>query len=128
MHELVKTIRRRRPLTVICYTGFTLEELRAGESPGVEEFLSEVDVLIDGRYVESLNDNRGWRGSSNQRIHFLSGIYRDREDAFINRRRDTEIVLFEDHYLVVGIKPQHMVQGPEHTSIVVCHQGETAEN
>jgi hypothetical protein len=30
-----------------------------------------MDILIDGPYIESLNDDSGLRGSSNQRVHIL---------------------------------------------------------
>ena len=49
-----------------CYTGYTLEELKAS---GKEEILKYIDVLVDGRYIDELRDlNLEFRGSSNQRI------------------------------------------------------------
>nr|DAU04277.1 MAG TPA: 4Fe-4S single cluster domain protein [Inoviridae sp.] len=49
-----------------CYTGYTLEELKAN---GKDEILKHIDVLVDGRYVDELRDlNLEFRGSSNQRI------------------------------------------------------------
>ena len=49
-------------LNVWCYTGFTFEELPASR-------LENIDVLVDGVFVESLRDlNLQFRGSSNQRI------------------------------------------------------------
>ena len=49
-------------LNVWCYTGFTFEELPA-------QWLKNIDVLIDGEFVESLRDlDLQFRGSSNQRI------------------------------------------------------------
>ena len=52
--------------TIWCYTGYTLEELKAN---GKEEILKHIDVLVDGRYVDELRDlNLEFRGSSNQRI------------------------------------------------------------
>lgn len=49
-----------------CYTGYTLEELKAN---GKDEILKYIDVLVDGRYVDELRDlNLEFRGSSNQRI------------------------------------------------------------
>ena len=58
---------------VIVYTGYTLEELRGRGDPATEEALGLIAVLVDGRYVDVLNDGKGLRGSSNQRIH----IFRD---------------------------------------------------
>ena len=52
-------------LNVWCYTGFKFEDL----PPAVEPLLENIDVLIDGAFVESLRDlNLQFRGSSNQRI------------------------------------------------------------
>lgn len=54
---------------VTCYSGFTYEELKAMNDPGVEALLSECDVLIDGRYIEELkNLELRFRGSENQRV------------------------------------------------------------
>ena len=51
-------------LSVWCYTGFTFEEL-----PPEVELLKNIDVLIDGEFIESLRDlELQFRGSHNQRI------------------------------------------------------------
>ena len=63
--------RRLRQVSVVCFTGHRLESLRSKPDPGVAALLAEVDVLIDGPYVSALNDGRGLRGSSNQRVQFL---------------------------------------------------------
>ena len=52
-------------LSVWCYTGYTFEDLPAEAAP----LLENVDVLIDGAFVESLRDlDLQFRGSRNQRI------------------------------------------------------------
>ena len=52
-------------LSVWCYTGFTFEELPPAAAPLMEN----VDVLIDGAFIESLRDlELQFRGSRNQRI------------------------------------------------------------
>lgn len=52
-------------LNVWCYTGYTFEEL----PPEVAPLLENIDVLIDGEFIESLRDlELQFRGSSNQRI------------------------------------------------------------
>ncbi len=107
LHKLVRLLRPQKSLSVICYTGFTLEQLQKKEDTDINNLLSETDVLIDGPYIDSLNDNKGWRGSCNQRIHFLSGLYKEREQEFLNRKRDIEIHLLKDHYLLVGIHPEN---------------------
>lgn len=52
-------------LNVWCYTGYTIENL----PPNAEILLENVDVLIDGAFIENLRDlDLQFRGSSNQRI------------------------------------------------------------
>jgi len=69
----VEMVRREfQNKTVWVYTGFTLEELRArtGEHGAVtESFLSQIDILVDGPFVEAKKDLRlKFCGSSNQRL------------------------------------------------------------
>lgn len=60
-------------LDVWSYTGFTLEELE--KHTDVQQLLNEVDVLVDGPYVEALRDlTLRFRGSSNQRIIDLNKL------------------------------------------------------
>jgi len=52
-------------LSVWCYTGYTFEELPPEAAP----LLENVDVLIDGAFVESLRDlELQFRGSRNQSV------------------------------------------------------------
>lgn len=54
-------------LNVWLYTGFTFEELWSDTYS--TRLLANVDVIVDGAFVESLRDlNLQFRGSSNQRI------------------------------------------------------------
>ncbi|MCL2569247.1 MAG: anaerobic ribonucleoside-triphosphate reductase activating protein [Oscillospiraceae bacterium] len=54
-------------LNVWCYSGYTLEQLR--EIPEAEVLLKEIDVLVDGPYLEAQRSlSLQWRGSENQRI------------------------------------------------------------
>ncbi len=53
------------------YSGYLAEELfeRAKEDPAIATFLENIDVLIDGPFIESLQSYElEWRGSSNQRL------------------------------------------------------------
>jgi len=56
---------------IVCYSGYTLEALRkkAAGQPSIGEVLDDIDILIDGAYVESLSSSAGlWTGSGNQRV------------------------------------------------------------
>ncbi len=76
--ELAKRL-RKRGLTVVCYTGYTLEELRAGNRDDWNALLGQVDLLIDGPFIESEWCHEPYRGSANQNIHFLSDQIRPEE-------------------------------------------------
>lgn len=69
--DLLETVRRESALSAMVYTGRTLAQLQAAEDPCASRCLRAIDVLIDGPYVEELNDGIGWRGSSNQVLHVL---------------------------------------------------------
>lgn len=67
---------RAMGLSVVVFSGYTLEELRASDEPGVKDLLAATDLLIDGRYeAASPECHRKWAGSSNQRFHFLTDRY-----------------------------------------------------
>ena len=101
--RLVQTARMQRDLSVISFSGFTLEQLRQRQDkmPGVAEFLGEIDVLIDGLYVADQNDNQGMRGSANQRIHYLNGRLSDY--AFDKHARQSEIHIGDGYAFLVGV-------------------------
>ena len=67
--ELARRV-RAKGLSVWAYSGFLWEELSAGTpSEAACELLKEVDVLVDGRYIEAeASYTLKWRGSANQRI------------------------------------------------------------
>ena len=69
--EFLESIRRRSTLSILVFTGRTLDQLHRHPDPAVARCLSAIDILVDGPYVEELNDGVGWRGSSNQVIHAL---------------------------------------------------------
>lgn len=60
-------------LSVFVFTGYTMTEL---QMEGATALLAQTDVLVSGRYVERLRANGlPWRGSSNQRVWFISDRY-----------------------------------------------------
>jgi anaerobic ribonucleoside-triphosphate reductase activating protein len=68
-------------LNVMSFTGFTLEQLRSEFAPaGAQDLLAELDLLIDGAYVESLaiHSPDSLVSSSNQRVHVFNPEFHDR--------------------------------------------------
>lgn len=65
-------------LSVVCFTGYTIEELKAKNDKFVDDLLANIDLLIDGGFeVENFDLSRPWVGSSNQRYIFLTDFYDD---------------------------------------------------
>jgi anaerobic ribonucleoside-triphosphate reductase activating protein len=86
--ELVRQIRQKRPMGVIVYTGYLYEELLA--MPEAKPFLDEIDLLIDGPYVQALDDGKSLRGSSNQRVIPLTEQYLDALPLYGAEHRQNE--------------------------------------
>ncbi|MQY14936.1 hypothetical protein SRB5_51120 [Streptomyces sp. RB5] len=100
---LVRAARAERDVTVVCFTGHRLERLR--ERPDTADLLALTDVLIDGQYVARLDDGRGLRGSSNQRVHHLTPRLAACGYDFDNRPRTAEITVDGPEALLVGVPP-----------------------
>jgi anaerobic ribonucleoside-triphosphate reductase activating protein len=63
-------------LSVMTFSGYALEELRARRHRGVSTLLAATDLLVDGPYDRTRPESRRrWVGSTNQRFHFLSARY-----------------------------------------------------
>lgn len=60
-----------KELSVWCYTGYTIEQLMmlSETNIAIKDLLDNIDVLVDGRFIEELQSNDcNFRGSSNQRL------------------------------------------------------------
>lgn len=70
--ELVSDIKEKFPQKNIwCYTGWTWEELmdQQKKDPNLKIILKNIDVLLEGRFVEKLKEEKlHYVGSKNQRI------------------------------------------------------------
>jgi anaerobic ribonucleoside-triphosphate reductase activating protein len=99
---LARLARREKDLDLICFTGYRYERLlKNPPNAGVTELLAEVDVLIDGPYIQSLNDSVGLRGSSNQRIIQLTSRLKDFD--FECTTRKVEINVSDGELAFIGI-------------------------
>ena len=68
---LVDLLRSKRDLGVIVYTGMYYSEIKA------TPLAQRCDLIIDGEYIEELNDDKSLRGSSNQKVICISDRYRE---------------------------------------------------
>jgi anaerobic ribonucleoside-triphosphate reductase activating protein len=85
---LIEEVRKFKDLGVCLYTGNMIEEL---EGEWEIRLLGLADVLVDGPYVEDLNDGRSLRGSSNQRVFDLTGRYSGDMEMYGAKGRRVEL-------------------------------------
>ncbi len=83
---LLKRIRQHTKLSVILFSGYTIDEIRA--QPNGNSILALIDVLIDGRYQSGQRKADQMCGSANQKIHLLSDRY---SIADINQTPQAEV-------------------------------------
>ncbi len=95
-------------LNVMAFTGFTLENLQSEKAPaGSQELLEQLDILIDGPFIESLaiNSPNSPVSSSNQQVRIFNP---DFEDKITWASDQIEIHVFKDgSRLVTGYKGWH---------------------
>lgn len=104
LYVLLKSIRENTELGVIIYTGYKVEELRLMNDPDIDKILGGLcDLIIDGEYVEELNDGRRFKGSSNQRLVFVTDRYKDCIDLYEEYNRSVEIVIKHNELFMYGI-------------------------
>ncbi len=92
---------RRLGLSVMIFSGYTLEEAEALPNPAVAQLLALTDILVDGRYERDLPESaRRWIGSANQRVHFLTERYRADDPCW--RRPNTIELRWRDGELTIN--------------------------
>ena len=100
--ELVRKV-KEHGLGVIVYTGYLYEDIKD------LEVMKDIDVLIDGPYVDELNmDNDAYRGSSNQRIIALSDRYDLKE--YQSHKRKAEITFDKDNIHLIGVPSREVLK------------------
>lgn len=82
---------------IIVYTGYKRSELK-------NDLLENISVLIDGEYIEELNDDSLLKGSSNQEVHILDDTKLDKYRAYFNAESNKVQNFFtSDGVVSVGI-------------------------
>lgn len=106
LYKLLSDILSFKPDTgVIIYTGYKIEELISSGEKYIKEVLAHyTDILIDGEYIEELDDDKGLRGSSNQKAHFLTEKYRQYEEMYKKPAgRKSNLIFAKNKFQAAGI-------------------------
>jgi anaerobic ribonucleoside-triphosphate reductase activating protein len=96
-------ILRTRGLTLVCYTGFTLDQLQESSDLDIKTLLGLLDVLIDGQYLKAEKANLLWRGSANQKVHFITDIYSNYGTQVNTQVAEMEMVFDNSGMAITGI-------------------------
>ncbi len=89
-------------INVLVFTGYKYEELL--EKKNTRELLERIDVLIDGEYVDELNDNSSaLRGSTNQKIWYLNKAVRPEYEKYLSEGRKIQNFVYDYKTVSVGI-------------------------
>lgn len=86
---------------VLVYTGYTMAEINL--SSKLSDLLPHIGVLIDGPYIDDLNDNKSIRGSSNQKIWLLRDELSDRYLNAEQWERKTQVINSNNSLYAIGI-------------------------
>ena len=79
-------------LSVMVFTGYTVEELTLLALDGAQALLGATDVLVDGPYrADQPDTTRSWVGSKNQQFHYLTARYSAAIEPIESGMRDLEI-------------------------------------
>jgi anaerobic ribonucleoside-triphosphate reductase activating protein len=104
--RLIDRVRDARDLSMLSYTGYTLEALQRSGTPAQRALLDRLDVLIDGPFLRQRQTDLRWRGSDNQRVHFLTPRHRSFHASTEDRGAWVEVEVSADgavHWM--GIPP-----------------------
>ncbi|MDR0312491.1 MAG: radical SAM protein [Treponema sp.] len=105
--ELNKLLPLLREVTddVLLYTGFTAQEVEMALSKSDWETMKKhTSVLIDGAYIDDLNDNEcALRGSLNQNIIYFDEAKKEPYSAYLKKKRKIQNAFYNEKMISVGI-------------------------
>lgn len=102
LYELLLRVRRRFA-DILVYTGYTMEEIYSSER--MCKCIKLIDVLVDGRYVESENTGSSRiYGSNNQRIIIMNDDLIREYHKFEMENHTLETFIHNGKVITVGIQ------------------------
>lgn len=86
---------------ILIYTGYTLNELVERHDDRINRVISLCSAIVDGPYIDELNNGIGLRGSSNQKLYVFK--HYERYCGLDTGKREVQTVLYGNKLLTIGI-------------------------
>lgn len=114
MEEILELVKRVKVIVqdILVYTGYTVSELERNWDKSIIRKMKElISVLIDGAYIEELNDKAlSLRGSSNQNIIYFDESRKSIYEAYLRKGRKIQNVYMGTRLISVGIHDRKEVE------------------
>ncbi len=95
------TLMHRNNLGVIVFSGFRYDHLAQANKADWNALLAVTDLLSAGPFIRNLACTLALRGSSNQKLHFLSGRYTVFRDELEKESNSVEVLIDESGQVIV---------------------------
>jgi len=103
--DLLNRVKAKKDMGVIVYTGHNFEEIEENELTKL------CDIVIDGAYIENLNDDLSLRGSSNQNVRLITKRYENvAKKIYGVQGRKVELHFKKGETTMVGIPAKKVYQ------------------
>lgn len=99
LYSLVSMLKKFAYTDVLVYSGYNYEFLES-KFPHI---LKHIDVLVDGRYEDKLNNNLGQKGSTNQKCIVLNNKIQSKYNDFNVKIRQRQNFVSNGKIISVGI-------------------------
>ena len=90
---------KKQGLSTVVFTGYLYENLLNSKEQSIKLMLENTDILIDGPFQQENAGDFLWRGSSNQRVLFLTERYV--ESILSNPQLPNEEIIFDPESMVM---------------------------
>jgi len=103
--SFIEQVKKKKDIGVIVYTGMKFSEIRESE------LAKASDLIIDGEYIEELNDDLSLRGSSNQQVCLVTDRYKkEAESLYGIRGRKIELQVEKGKTMMFGIPDKNSLK------------------
>lgn len=102
LNQVVISIKELGYDDILIYSGYTINEIRKMGDTAVY-ILENIAILVDGKYMEELDNGLSFRGSVNQVIHRLNAELSERYLDAEHWERQSQIVINDNHVQLLGI-------------------------